>query len=110
MNIQAEYDARLKRVMDATKLVEPDRVPLVPVFQAFPIYYAGTCTVQDAMEDFSKAAEAYDVFYRHFKPDLGWDPILFFPTNYMESAGITWFRWPGKHIEDPNIMYQYIEG
>ena len=28
----------------------------------------------------------------------------------MEAAGITWFKWPGKHIEDPNIMYQYIEG
>jgi hypothetical protein len=110
MNIQSEYDARLKRVMDATQLIEPDRVPLVPVFQAFPIYYAKTCTVQDAMDNFDRAAEAYDIFYRDFKPDLGWDPILFFPTNYMESAGITWFKWPGKHIEDPNIMYQYIEG
>ena len=109
-NVQEQYTARLKRVTDATKLIEPDRVPLVPVFQAFPIYYAGTCTIQDAMEDFSRAEQAYDIFYNDFKPDLGWDPILFFPTNYMETSGITWFRWPGKHIEDPNTMYQYIEG
>jgi hypothetical protein len=107
--IAQQYAARLKRVTDATRLVEPDRVPLVPVFQAFPVYYAGTCTVQEAMEDFGKAAQAYDVFYDHFQPDLGWDPILFYPTNYMESSGLVWFKWPGKHIEDPNCMYQFIE-
>ena len=46
-SISQQYDARLKRVMDAAALKEPDRVPLAPVFQAFPIYYANTCTVQD---------------------------------------------------------------
>jgi hypothetical protein len=107
--VAQQYEARLKRVTDATRLVEPDRVPIVPVFQAFPVYYAGTCTVQQAMEDFGKAAQAYDIFYDHFQPDLGWDPILFYPTNYMESSGLVWFKWPGKHIEDPNCMYQFIE-
>jgi hypothetical protein len=28
----------------------------------------------------------------------------------MESSGITWFRWPGKHFDDTMTMYQYIEG
>ncbi len=109
-NVKEQYNARLKRVMDAVRVSEPDRVPIVPVFQAFPIYYANTCTIKEAMEDFSKASHAYDVFYEHFQPDLGWDPILFYPTNYMESSDITWFRWPGKHIEDHNTMYQYVEG
>ncbi len=110
MSAKQEYDARLNRVLDASKLIEPDRVPLVPVVQAFPIYYANVCTIADVMNDYRKATQVYDIFYGHFKPDLGWDPILLFPTQYMEMLGITWFRWPGKHIEDPNTMYQYIEG
>ncbi len=109
MTIREEYDARLKRVMDAAAVREPDRVPLVPVFQAFPIYYAGY-TIQDAMEDWKKAGAAYDIFYQHFQPDLGWDPILFNPTAYLERSGITWYRWPGHDIDDPNAMYQYAEG
>ena len=32
-----------------------------------------------------------------------------YPVNYMEELDMVWFRWPGKHIEDPNVMYQYIE-
>ncbi|MBT3320475.1 MAG: hypothetical protein HN948_05925 [Clostridia bacterium] len=106
--MQEQYDARLKRVMDASKLIEPDQIPIVPVFQAFPINYAGG-DIARAMEDFDHAAACYDKFYTDFKPDLGWDPVLMYPTNYLESSGITWFRWPGKHIEDKHAMYQFIE-
>ena len=49
--IQAQYDARLKRVMDATRVTEPDQVPIVPVFQAFPVNYGGG-NIADAMKDF----------------------------------------------------------
>jgi len=104
------YNARKKRVADAVKLIEPDRIPLVPVFQAFPVYYANKWTIQDIMEDYTKATDVYDYLYDHFQPDLGWDPILFYPINYMERSGINWFRWPGNQINDPNTMYQFIEG
>ncbi|MDR0376544.1 MAG: hypothetical protein LBH70_01995 [Spirochaetaceae bacterium] len=109
-NMQELYDARLKRVSDAVQLKEPDRVPIVPVFQAFPIYYAKKWTIKDIMEDYRRGAEVWDIFYEHYKPDLGWDPISFYPADYLEYSGITWFRWPGKHISDPNMMYQFIEG
>ena len=108
--MQELYDARIKRVSDAVRLVEPDRVPIVPVFQAFPVHFAKKWTVQDLMYDYRKATDVYDIFYDHFQPDMGWDPILFFPANYMECSGLTWFKWPGNQINDPNIMYQYIEG
>ncbi len=108
-NMQELYDARLKRVADAVQLKEPDRIPIVPVVQAFPVYYANKWTIQDIMEDYNKGAEVYDIFYDHYQPDLGWDPILFYPVNYMERSGITWFKWPGNQIEENNIMYQYIE-
>ncbi|MEA5002388.1 MAG: hypothetical protein VB081_02700, partial [Christensenella sp.] len=97
MSIQQDYDARLKRVMDATAVKEPDRIPIVPVFQAFPVYYSGY-TIQDVMEDWKKAGAAYDIFYKNFQPDLGWDPILFNPAPYLERSGITWYRWPGHDI------------
>ena len=109
-DMQEIYDARVKRVADAVQLREPDRVPIVPVFQAYPVYYMNKWTIEDLMNDYTKCTEVFDHFYEHYKPDLGWDPILFFPANYMERAGLTWFRWPGKHYDNPNIMYQYIEG
>jgi len=110
--LQHLYDARLKRVSDAVRLIEPDRVPIVPVFQAYPVYYANhhgiDITIKDLMHDYRRGTEVYDHFYTHYQPDLGWDPILFYPANYMNASGLTWFQWPGKHIAD-NIMYQYIE-
>jgi len=109
-NLQKLYDARLKRVADAVALKEPDRVPIVPVIQAFPVYFYKKYTIKDILYDYHLATEVFDHYYDHFSPDLGYNPILFFPVNYMETSGITWFRWPGKHISDPNIMYQYIEG
>ena len=108
-DMQKIYDAKLKRVEDARKVLEPDQIPIVPVFQAFPVYFANKWTIADIMADYRKATDVYDHLYEHFSPDLGWDPILFYPANYMERLGITWFKWPGKHIEDPNTMYQYIE-
>ncbi|MCL1896946.1 MAG: hypothetical protein FWG03_10425 [Clostridiales bacterium] len=109
-DMQETYDARLKRVADAVQLKEPDRIPIVPVTQAFPVYLLNKWTIQDMMEDYNKCTDVFDNFYDRYKPDMGWDPILFFPVNYMERSGITWFRWPGKHYDNPNIMYQYIEG
>ena len=106
---QELYDARLKRVADAVKLKEPDRIPIVPVFQAYPVYFANKWTIKDLLYDYKKSAEVYDIFYDYYKPDLGWDPVSYYPVEYMETAGITWFRWPGKHLDDPNLMYQFIE-
>lgn len=109
-NMDTLYNERLKRVADAVQLKEPDRIPIVPVFQAYPVYYTKKWTIQDIMQDYQKATDVYDAFYDHYQPDMGWDPILFYPANYMERSGINWFRWPGNQIEEPNIMYQYIEG
>ena len=119
-DMQKKYDAKLKRVADAVKLVEPDRIPIVPVFQAFPVYYAQSkgidVTIQDLMYEYRKCSQVYDCLYDDFDPDMGWDPILFYPTDYMERLGLTWFKWPGKKDKDlapmdidPNTMYQYIE-
>jgi len=112
-NMQELYDARLKRVADAVQLKEPDRIPIVPVFQAYPVYYANQhgikTTIKDLMYDYRKGTEVYDFFYEHYQPDMGWDPILYYPSNYMECSGLVWFKWPGKHISEDNMMYQFVE-
>ena len=65
--MQKKYDAKLKRVADAVKLVEPDRIPIVPVFQAFPVYYAQSkgidVTIQDLMYEYRKCSQVYDCLY-----------------------------------------------
>ena len=103
-----QYKARENRVRDAIALREPDRVPLIPVMEAFPVYYGGA-TIQDCMHDYRKTEACFDRFFRDFQPDLGWDPIMIFPAQILEKLGINWFRWPGHGIDDPNVMYQFLE-
>ena len=50
-DMQKIYDAKLKRVEDARKVLEPDQIPIVPVFQAFPVYFANKWTIADIMAD-----------------------------------------------------------
>ena len=106
---KSEYDKRVGRVADCVALREPDRVPFIPVLEAFPVYYGGR-TIKECMYDYEKTEGCFDKFYGDFKPDLGWDPIMIFPAQALEQIGINWFRWPGNGVDDDNIMYQYIEG
>jgi len=108
VDILKEYNKREQRVLDAIALKEPDRVPIIPVMQAFPVYYGGK-TMKECMYDFRQTESCFDKFFEDFKPDLGWDPIMIFPAPALEKMGINWFKWPGNGIDDPNIMYQFIE-
>jgi uroporphyrinogen-III decarboxylase len=102
------YKERLKRIKDAIALKEPDRVPLILTVQAFPMYTYGL-TIKDAMYNYEKTEMIFNKFYEEYKPDLAWDPIDMYPAKVLEILGIKWFRWPGRGINDPNQMYQYIE-
>jgi len=107
-DVKLEYQKREQRVRDAVALKEPDRVPIIPVMEAFPVYYGGK-TIKQVMDDYRENESCFDKFYEDFKPDLGWDPIMLFPAPALKAMGINWFRWPGHGIDDPNIMYQYLE-
>jgi hypothetical protein len=109
MAVNAEFERRVSRVKKAIGLGEPDRVPVIPVMGAFPIYYGGS-TVRDVLYDYRKGEACFDTFFRDFKPDLGWDPGGFYPAQFLETLGVNWLRWPGNQIEDPNGTYQYLEG
>lgn len=102
------YEDRLRRSLDAMHLRVPDCVPVIPIIQAFPMYYAGI-TIQESMEDISKAAEAWDKFLADFDPDMTQGPLLSLPARVMERLDLRWFRWPG-HGLPANTMYQFVEG
>lgn len=102
------YKERLKRVQDAIALKKPDRVPLVPVMEAFPIFYAGI-TLKEAMNDYDKATKAFDKFNADFEPDLVWGPITMYPAKVLERLDHQLLRWPGHGLPD-NKMYQFVEG
>jgi len=102
------YEERLKRSLDAMQLKLPDTVPVIPIIQAFPMYYAGI-TIQESMEDISKAAEAWDKFLADFDPDMTQGPLLSLPAKVMERLDLRWFKWPG-HGLPASKMYQYVEG
>jgi hypothetical protein len=108
MSPKQEFDARLRRVTDAIGLREPDRVPVIPVMETFPVHYGGG-TVQGILQDYRRGEACFDAFFRDFRPDLGWDPVMFYPVQFMELLGLNWLRWPGNQLDDPNSMYQFIE-
>jgi hypothetical protein len=103
------YAKRLKRVTDCVSLTMPDRIPLIPQFEAFPLAYAGI-SVQSAMYDYRNVGTALDRFYEDFQPDLGWGPGTIYNAHVLEACGVEWLRWPGRGIDDPNQLFQFVEG
>lgn len=94
--------------MDVMQLKVPDCVPAIPVMQAFPMFYADI-SLQESMEDISKATEAWDKFLADFDPDMTQGPLLSLPATVMEMLDLKWFKWPGHGIEE-NKIYQFVEG
>jgi len=112
--IQAKYDAKLKRINDAIALREPDRIPIIPSPAIFPYLNAGY-TVAEVIYDESlqKARHAILKYLNDFDPDNGTAA----GNNYvgegrlMELQEPTTMRWagmPGKPIDD-NSIQQFIE-
>ena len=102
------YAERMKRVYDAIELRVPDRVPIIPVVQAFIPHYSGI-TIQEMMNDYEKSEKANDKFFEDFDPDLAWDPVFMYPAKPLTTLGLRWFKWPGNGLE-ANTMFQFVEG
>lgn len=98
---------REKRVRDAIELNVPDRVPLVPIFEFFPAFYAGI-TPQEAMYDYGKGYQAYKKTILDFEPDMYAGPALFRSGPVLEALDCKQIRWPGYNLES-HLMYQYVE-
>lgn len=101
------YQEREKRVKDAIILKIPDRIPVFGTFQAFPSIHYGI-TMEEAFNDYDKAAQLFDMLYQDFHPDLAWDPAFMYPGKAMDRLGMNWLQWAG-HGVDENSPIQYLE-
>jgi uroporphyrinogen-III decarboxylase len=105
---QSGYQSRLKRIIDAIQLKEPDRVPCLLPSGSFPAYYAGI-TVRKAMYDYEAQKNAWLKFLNEFEAD----------TLSAPGTGSGWLneilkpkanKWPGHGLPEDAAMGQFVEG
>ena len=111
---QKKYDEKVKRVNDAIALKEPDRVPMTPPAEIFPILNAGF-TVGEVIYDTSlqKMKQAVVKYLQDFDPDKTGGVGMVFagegPMMELErSKNMRWAGMPGNII-DINSLQQHIE-
>lgn len=110
-----KHDEKEKRIKDAVALKEPDRVPMTPGPQLYPVFHSGY-TVAEVVYDTSleKIRNALIKYHLDFDPDAGTDvgqlyagegPIMetIRPKN-MRLAGM-----PGEGAIGDNSLQQFIE-
>jgi hypothetical protein len=111
---QKKYDEKLKRIQDAINLKEPDRIPLNPPTELFPLLNAGY-TVADIVYDttLTKTRDAMVKYLNDFDPDTcgGVGMVLAGEGPGMELTKTNTMRWAGMpgNVIDKNSLQQYIE-
>ncbi|MCE5254905.1 MAG: uroporphyrinogen decarboxylase [Actinomycetia bacterium] len=105
---EADYKARVDRVVKAIDLEEPDRVPVRLNTGFWPAKSAGL-TAYEAMTETERAAKAWKDFNLSFKPDLSCDPVHnTVPVSMFEALDYRLYSWPG-HGVSKEAGYQYVE-
>jgi hypothetical protein len=103
------YKDRILRFKDAIEMKKlPDRVPITIFPSMFPWNNAGM-TVQEAMYDYGKCAEAFQNFVREFEPDVHWGAYAPGPGKFFEILDYKLYAWPGHGVA-PEHSYQANEG
>ncbi len=98
------YKQRLQRITDAVAHKKPDRVPVVPLLDCFPVRYAGM-TQGESYRDKDKSFEAYLKTMRDFdldavmKPNRSWVHLWDRPScpPYMEKL-------PGVDLREDDMI------
>lgn len=105
---QAEYEARIDRVMAAINLEEPDRVPVSLNAGFWPARIAGL-TPYEAMNNPYEAGAAWVSFNQRFEPDVMCSPVNHaVPASVFESLDYRLYSWPG-HGSAKETGYQFNE-
>jgi hypothetical protein len=104
---QKAYAERLKRLVDAVELREPDRVPVSLGLSYFPAKFAGG-EAWDAFYDFPKWRAAYLAAAREYEPDR----LLLVPSacgHTLEAVEARQTKWPGHGVARHHT-HQFVEG
>jgi len=105
---EADYKARVNRLIAAINLEEPDRVPVSLTSGFWPAFWAGM-PPYEAMNDAAKAAQAWVDFNLEFKPDVMVSPVLqTTPGAVFETLDYRLYSWPGHGVAK-EVGYQYNE-
>ncbi len=105
---EADYKARVDRLIAAIKLEKPDRVPVSLTAGWWPAVKAGI-TPYEAMHDAARAAQAWVEFNLEFKLDAMVSPILqTTPASVFETLDYKLYSWPGHGVAE-DVGYQYNE-
>jgi Uroporphyrinogen decarboxylase (URO-D) len=105
---EAAYKHRVTLIKDAVQLQKaPERIPVCPMVGHFPIEHAGI-SWYDAMYDYEKLANAWEIYHDHFSPDVFTGPRVVAPGRMLESLDFKLYRWAGNGLK-PNVEYQFVE-
>jgi hypothetical protein len=105
---EADYKARVDRILAAIELRTPDRVPIRLNTGFWPAKSSGL-TAYEAMSDTQRAAKAWKDFNVRFQPDVSVDPLHnTVPAAMFEALDYKLYSWPGHGVSE-NASYQYNE-
>ena len=105
---EAEYKAKVDRLLAAFDLREPDRVPINLNCGLWPAVYGGL-TPYDSMQDSQAASRAWIDFNLEFKPDTIVSPALYTtPASVFEGLDYRLYSWPGHGVAK-EASFQYNE-
>lgn len=105
---EAEYKARVDRILAAFRLEEPDRVPIRLNMGFWPAK-SGGITPYEAMTDAKRGVKAWKDFNLKFQPDVSVDPLHnTVPASMFEALDYKLYSWPGHGVAK-EASYQYIE-
>jgi len=105
---EADYKARVDRIMAAIDLKEPDRVPVRLNMGFWPAKSAGI-TAYQAMSEAEVACKAWKDFNLKFQPDASVDPLHnTVPAAMFAALDYKLYSWPGHGVSEA-ASYQYNE-
>jgi len=105
---EAEYKARVERLIAVCNLEKPDRVPVHLTTGWWPAVWAGL-TPYEAMSDAALGAKAYGDFTLEFGFDAMVSPVLYTtPGLVFETIDYKLYHWPGHGVAK-DVSYQYNE-
>jgi len=102
---KSAYAERIQLLIDALRLMKPERVPVSPMMGFYPARYAGL-SLKEAMHDYEKLAAAQTVFYENFQPDYQSQPVP--PAPVFDRLGLQFVQWPGHGVGE-QTPWQYLE-